>query len=1208
MIKGRAATNTRHFGWRQLLAGVLLLLALPALAVAGLWGYAGWRNQQAGAGDLACGLSASLVFGSSDVEAHCRFTAPAGTAQAQPIDMVILVDVSGSMQSSLPAIGEAIRSLSRHLLDGGEGRVQIAVVRFDEPAVIDVRWTTDFGVVDSGLTALKLMKGNNDTREAFVRLRELMDSARPNSRKLAVFFTDGQLDVEPNVMTWAEMEAAARDLREGRNHLRFYALGLPGSLDGNMERITGTTANLLRSTGVGDFARQLHEVAYQELPVFASGAEFNVPVHGAAFELRSGPAEWSIGAQGSLTQKDITLLAGANWARMPLKTTSIGLWSLGDDKARLTWRRPDGTVGEAVCAAVPMLLIVPWWLALLGLLPALAYLAWGVERLLRSVPPPMTFPLPQLPPSPSIDVLPLAPMTRPPAGQPPVASLIIGLGGEGGTALSGLALDVKHRLREASGRISLLHLDVDASDTAVADVRRLTAPPAATDLTQIVSAAGQAWFDAERYRHSARSQLDLSKGADGDRMLARLALFRWLEADLCDQLNAALTDIARAAGKQPPQVLLLASAGGGFGGGTIIDFARLLRRLDRLRQARSGGPAAEITLLLLIGGTGKAQNNEMALLEELQHAQRNGLYPSPTVYGSENPLSAAVDAEAPANWLIAVKGNNGSDLIEPAAALYDAELREALVRSLPDTALAPTELTARSLLVLPTLIRDLVADELTLRLIADLLPGMSPAPEGGYRIPPLPPETAQAMLDRWAERDATASLWRALLNVAADGGAGTQYLALEMAPYGSPGPDWFLSAFSVSVSAMLASDEAQGWHISAALMALRLFAERLHGPMARDLPDHAPLLTRIADEADQLCANLEVWISKLLQGCSTHAAHVAQLHDLKNLCDVPGSRTVLDSCSDRQGIERHCSRLFDEALGGKPAARFIAFAAEYDDGSLTLTLRSGLTASARALTPETAIAQLRQGLRALSETLPIARIDSALADLPDGEWRRRLQALAPSQSAAGEALLSVPVASERARASFIDTMVEAVIEPAGVIHRQVVESGDTTIIRRLQWGMTQVQPHRQAARQQHLPVAQLAAISGAAMRRHLEMKLEVALPPLPPELCLALSQPESFRQFADAYRAGQIVQARAADGTQQWFLTPDGPYLTDQSPCSLAAAAATFPGLGRIPSAATCAPPSPGDFSLVDRWVRGQADDSNMDDVLSLAAMRMVLQ
>src|SRR5207237_1839910 len=137
----------------------------------------------------------------------------------------------GSMTASLPAMAQAAHRVTTDLAAGNSDFIRFALIRFDTESEITTDWTSDPEQLYAGLKRLSQFTGGNDSRRAFEDLGGLLGRARPQAKKVVVFYTDGGLDLCngcPRVpMSQEEMATAAQKLRDGG--VEIYSVGLPGT-------------------------------------------------------------------------------------------------------------------------------------------------------------------------------------------------------------------------------------------------------------------------------------------------------------------------------------------------------------------------------------------------------------------------------------------------------------------------------------------------------------------------------------------------------------------------------------------------------------------------------------------------------------------------------------------------------------------------------------------------------------------------------------------------------------------------------------------------------------------------------------------------------------------------------------------------------------------------------------------------------------------
>jgi hypothetical protein len=267
-------------------------------------------------------------------------------------------------------------------------------------------------------------------------------------------------------------------------------------------------------------------------------------------------------------------------------------------------------------ASSPLVLAVPWWL----LLPALLYLplqmlaAWLGPKKIFVPTPPLRPPPPPLPPST------LARRWVDPGLRTEwMPTLLIGLGGGGRRVLTQVAQALRDAIHQPGAAPLLLALEVARDEVEGPHRERVPGclealpaesvfllPEAACRLQAQSRPADPddlaALLSKPPYLNAATDLLSLRRGAQGDGVLARLALLR----DLAEGGNSALLKRLRAAlgawrelpgGAQRRQIILVGNADGGMTRGWLSDLLILLRRL--VEEDERGGTAVDISALLL---------------------------------------------------------------------------------------------------------------------------------------------------------------------------------------------------------------------------------------------------------------------------------------------------------------------------------------------------------------------------------------------------------------------------------------------------------------------------------------------------------------------------------------------------------------------------------------------------------------------------------
>jgi hypothetical protein len=1232
---------------KRLLSELLLLLMAPAAVLAGLAAYVTWANSRSPSGVLTATVRPAVVWPWQEadylmtVRGEVRTTA----RPVAPIDLVLLVDVSGSMWRSLPAMAQAAREAAAELAAAEPGRMRFALIRFDTKAEISTSWTESPAELAAGLRRLVPFTGENDTREAFVRLDELLRSARPGARRVAVFYTDGELDAcnrqvcPEGPMSRAEMTTAAEQLR--RRGVELLAVSLPGRPpDPLLLEMTGAPSRVFEPGTTADLVRTFRSLSAGVLGVPGKGALLSHRVDGRQFAVPLAGTAWTLGRDGALALELDHLPAAPATYRHPLVPRAAGLWRVGLEPPRLTFMAAEGRrLLEVSAPRRPLLLAITWWTLLLAALPALLWLL--AHRLRRRRPLPEMDSPAELPPHRVPEPARLPTLPPPPAPpEPALPTLFLGLGGTGSRVLAAacaelaqlhadtsgvpfrcLAIDLDRRppdgvanSREGADSSGVTHLAAPADVTAAADIAAEPDPPAPY----------LAWFDAGRYRDAAREQLDLSPGSRGDRALARRALFRWLErGDLTSELARACREVAAgAAAGGPWQIVVFASRDGGVGSGWFVDCGRLVRRIGRTLQAEGFAAAPEIVGILCDSPERARPENRAALALELETAMLAGAFPSRTAYVPGDPLLDRVDGEAPYSWVLC-HGVPGGDLAavvsqcaSSAAVLGERRPRRALLESVGriagETGRA-VAVSSRVVQVLPLRARERTSLDLLLRLLGpDVLLDIQPADGGGFAPVQVPEEAARRRLAEWAAAEAPGSLPRHLLAAAADPATAPALLTALESSAATQG-DRLASALLAGANRRLrGGTEAPGgpwrrqWMPGEAAVVLRLLGRSLEGLSGAgtggaSAAGAGEVLARLARLAEQGAQELERWLAGACRACEELARERRALAAEAARLERPGDRVVLQPAEGGAEEAEESRRCLEIWLGGtdtvSPLRERLFFELTAPAGEAGACLRSFVSSPAAWAEPAAAVAALGELARALARRLPAARLDAALARQPEEERVALARGLVDRRAPAVEALLLAPAveaAAADSQAAFAD-FLRAVPQPPDQGPRRVADSAADWAIRRFTLAAL---PLQEGGEDCLVSAAEQAA---EVVRRRVARQQGLAVPSFPAALRIALGDAEGFRRFATAYRAGRIVRRRDPAGREQWFLLDRDLFLSTGPAGDLAQAAACF--TGQLVPAQESRPRTerPGDLAPVERWRRsGGIPDA---DTLVLSAI-----
>jgi hypothetical protein len=623
-------------GRSKYLKGLLVLLAAPCVVLALLAAYVYISNGRPQDGPLQTRVEPAVVFPGGEATYFVDFRGePHEAAPPPPVDIAFLIDVSGSMTASLPAMSRAAHTVARELASESPGRIRFALIRFDTEAEITTPWTESPEQLFAGLERLEAFTGQNDTSEAFVRLDELLGRARPGAKRVAVFYTDGVLEacgginprtLEPycpgGPMTEAEMERKAGELRDAG--VEIYSIGLPGSgSDPLMVKMAGGPSRVFDPVDARDLAANFRLAARSIAGVSGEGGQLTHRIDGRHFAAPLQGTSWGLDG-GSLSLNVGKLpLSTATFAH-PIVPLSSGLWRVGVEPPRLNYAGEDGRLRSFQAGRRPAMLVIGWGALLWSLLPVLL---WTLFYVARPKPRRVERPVewqdpPRLRPPTLLPALPALAGSR----AEPIPTLFVGLGGAGRRALLAVRAEAKQAHVGQPGQpYKFLWIDLDTKEAERPtrfepwddyEIKELLAPPEVRRTQPYLPEPGKIpehlkWFDPRRYLNAAREELNLAEGSRGDRALARLALFLWLAGSkepvsTLERVCWELADFHSLDGTR--QVVIFASADGGVGG-WLLDVGRLVRRLTRRQQQAGSGLAPEIVGVLCETPEGERPQN-----------------------------------------------------------------------------------------------------------------------------------------------------------------------------------------------------------------------------------------------------------------------------------------------------------------------------------------------------------------------------------------------------------------------------------------------------------------------------------------------------------------------------------------------------------------------------------------------------------------------
>lgn len=1220
---------------RSLLRGLLILLLAPTLVVVLLALYVYIGNLLPQSGPLQTSVSPAVVMPWGESAYYISFDGKktgAQPVQKPPMDMVIVVDVSGSMTEFLSAMSEAAHEMARQLEAEKPGHIRFALIQFDTADQLITNWTDNPAELHDGLNKLGMMQGGTDPNSAFGRMKELLRQARSGTDQVVVFFTDGE---------WGNPIVNINNAEQLRNAgVDIYSVGVPGkSSDQFMVNITGKRDRIFEPTSVADLAYQFRSLAQSVVPGLGQGGLISHQLDGRHFSAPVSGTNWSIGRGGALSLAIGRLPDTPATFAHPLMPLSAGVWRVGVEPPKLTFADQDGRLQRISALRRPLILKVTWFTLILMSLPALLWLLSQLD-FTRSPIVEEKLPLPdvlrpslpaRLPGLPNVDEM----------REAPVPSLFIGLGGAGRRALAATRAELKQAHLARPGQpYRFLWVDLDPKEatreTPFDDwtdypIEQLVAPAEIRNAQAYLPDPGRnpqhlEWFPSINYRNAAREQLNLSDGARGDRALARLALFQWLarEDGLLPALSVQLEELEKFHSVDGTrQIVVFAASDGGVGSGWFLDFGRVLNRLGRRCQQQGESEfIPEILGVLCDEPNSKHSENRQALACEVESATRSGAFPQRATYAPGHPLLDKVDTESPTNYVFTVSSTDANSTAgqcgELAAVLVERQPRSSLLNRV--AALSQAQIVSASsgsVHVLPTQIYDRVRFELFLRVLGpDILLDIAPTAQGGYAPKAVIAEAVGKHLDNWRQAEPMGNPLQLLLAAAIEPTHSANFLNLAQKSVSSLS-EWLSAAFPVSLSQQLhgrSDPDGSRWHRDLmpgeAVAVLRLLANRLEQHVEPDLKVRAApdatlaAVDYLAGLARTAADDLEKWVSDFCQICerfSRRYGDQGRTHDA--LAKLRG-RAYLSLDTDSDQVQQWVKQCMDTWLGSSDNISAIRqrlfFAASIEGRRSRICVRSCIAEPQSFASASDAAHAVDQLARSLAYLVPGVRIGGALANLTDERRKMLARSLVNPQTAPRQVLVVTPRpgGTHPQRQSVKDFRNE-IPQPLNHGHRVEQTGDDHSAIRRLE--LAEVSINESLKPETALPFVEAAERAAEQVRQRAEKKHMISVPVFSSQLRIALAHPEAFRSFARAYKAGHIVRRLDAAGAEQWAFLDSGEFLTFSADQSLAAAAANY--VWHVQSPPTSFQPvgNGGSFAKLEQW-RTERNAPN-DDTLVLVAI-----
>jgi len=1208
--------------FKTFIIGLIVLILTPILVLGVFATYTYLSNARPQSGLLHCSVEPAVVF-TGDVASYTvtfnGHKAPHPGGGTPPLDMIFLVDISGSMHSSLPNMINAARTVANELVTTyPSGKISFALIQFHDSSETKSGWTSDPNTLYAGLNNLDRGSGNSGTASAFPPIQQLLSQARTHATKAVVFYSDGYIGVDDGIIQQAEV------LRN--QGVQIFSISPPGYDAEAMLLITGDSSRVLEPINLQDIVKKFRNVTDVIMGLYGYNAQLSHRVDERNFSTPVEDSEWQIDKNGNLH---------LNIGYLPLKSVdyshklipqTVGQWQIGMATPEMTFFTSKNQLETMMGERRSQLLVLSIWLLLLAFLPALL---WLLAYLMRHQPRKLV--LEYIPP-PIRSLAQPSPLPLPPSAflmrKTVVPTLFIGLGGTGRQALYATQEQLRAAHLEANNTpYRFLWLDLDTSAKKMAGwaalpVREVIAPVEIRQSGRYLPPANQvlpeylSWFNPRNYLDAGRDELDLSRGAKGRRMLARLALFQWLaKGELLAVLKEEYQQLLKFASiDNNRQIILFADRSGGVGSGWIIDIARLLRRMARQEQTQT---VPDIIGVLSSVPNYQQQQNRQALDKEIETVQMTGAFPQRVTYQPNEFLLDHTDNESPFNWLFSVTA-------QESVVGQSAALSAVLVERYPRRTLLNDKLNqgqclsvqTKGIHVMPDLNYQLVKREVLLRLLgADILLDLE-LDEASQKLVVKPVLDVEPLLAQWNSNEPKGTPWQLLLNSVVGLEGSSQFFAV-MAETGHPDLVWFQQALVASLTRQLRGQRKDGrwvriWMPGQAVAALRLFAERLTQRVKPQAPpgELAVILTQVIDLTESAAMQLEKWLMDFVPLCENIGKHkfAQQREAAKNMAD----KVFIDQAVDEQRIGQWAEQALQQWVGNPAITSALCerlfFTARLDKNDIVIILALYIEERQEFLTGQVATAtqRLESYANTAAQQVPTLKIEGALAELEKQTLQERARNLVDTQHIAEQVVMVMPTVTDESRpiSVALNDFRKAVVEPAGHAPANYCYGDDHSAIRRLElW--TEVLPDADDI----LPFVQAAEQTAELARQRAINKFQMDIPIFPPALRIAVSQPDAFRSFSRAYEAGHIVKpdddtARDERGITQWVFGEQRMFLTYGEANSLADAAANYVYMLKEPPLTFTECEIPGDFSELEAWqaTGGVPQD---DDVFVFIAMRV---
>ncbi|MGD0191129.1 MAG: VWA domain-containing protein [Rhizomicrobium sp.] len=591
-------------------AGLAATLLPAVLCVSLLLSLVYFLNDRAQTGPLTCKTDRSWALPDSNLGYAVSYLGRPTAATPVPLDVILIVDESGSMAEVAKLLPQAVRRATS-VLARPDNANRFALVYFSDSYRIIQPWTNDrTTIIKSAETPLA--GGGTEAAAAFDAVDQLLNRAQADlgRRTAVIFFSDAEFN-------------GARQFLDRADHLRqsavgFYFVLTPNDHDESMaQRLTGSADHVVTLTTESDLPERLESAFAMLLSNAAGTVKLTIQMHPEIFSLDTGnvlAGDWYREGYTGLTAISPVSDAGTAF-QLPLKVHEWGLWPVGVRPAQATTIDHFGRLTVSSCANRPWILVAPLWLVLLGLLPALFWTLRALRSWFRTRPASPDLAIPPAAVEPAVRSLQI-PARPARIAERIVPTLVVGIGEAGvrtlrevNSELEDTPIEPRPCLIGIASRNVANGTDLGGSELVMpatsAETSRYIRPSDPGD----AAASSPSWLDTRMLEGQPKDRLNVASSGSDDRALNRYAFLHWMENGLAGTLAARTGEFLDGLGGAG-QILIIADTGEPFASAVILDVAR------QLRKASADRPV-DVTLVAMNEDANRGQGIHQAFQREL---------------------------------------------------------------------------------------------------------------------------------------------------------------------------------------------------------------------------------------------------------------------------------------------------------------------------------------------------------------------------------------------------------------------------------------------------------------------------------------------------------------------------------------------------------------------------------------------------------------